>query len=220
MGDGYSSPMTNTEAASAAAKQLALHEALIAIGAEVGTVAKDSRNEHHKYNYASAEAVTRKIREACHRHGVAIVGSASELLHREGNTSVVRVTQVYAKAGAVAQFQGMGEGKDSQDKGVMKANTAAQKYLLALAFNISWGDDPEATDPETGERTSSTQKKKPASKPKADNGKVARDLERAIKDMTAETLADVKAEIKASSLPADEFNRLVDLYQRRKEALS
>jgi hypothetical protein len=26
----------------------------------------------------------------------------------------------------------------------MKASTAALKYLLAGAFNISWGDDPEA----------------------------------------------------------------------------
>ncbi len=34
--------------------------------------------------------------------------------------------------------------KDAGDKALMKAQTAAIKYAMARAFNISWGDDPEA----------------------------------------------------------------------------
>ena len=124
----------------------ALQAALIAVMDEVGYVQKDARNDHHKYRYASAEAVLTKVRAACARHGVAITGSRSELLHAEGKLCVVRITQTYSMGAESATFQGLGGGSDSQDKGPMKASTAALKYLLSNAFNISWGDDPEATD--------------------------------------------------------------------------
>lgn len=140
-----------------------LQKALCAIMDEVGYVQKDARNDHHKYKYASADAVLTKVRAACTKHGVAITNTTSELVAHEGKLCVVRISQTYSLGAESATFQGIGGGSDGQDKGPMKASTAALKYLLSNAFNISWGDDPEATD-ENGKST--TSKKAPRSKAK------------------------------------------------------
>lgn len=198
-----------------------LQEALRAVAAEVGTVAKDARNEHHGYSYASAEAVLRKVREACARHGVAITKTTAEVLSADGPTRIVRLTQVYAKGQEGASFQGLGEGKDSQDKGVMKANTAALKYLLAAAFNISWGDDPEASDPETGKSTRSAAKKTakaaPTKSEPATDGAAFAALAAEVKAMTPANQEAVRARIKArkDDLTDAEYNRLVDAYRAK-----
>lgn len=207
-----------------------LNEALVAIGSEVGTVAKASVNEHHKYRYASAEAVLSKVREACHRHGVAIIGSSSDVIHHDFATGhrIVRIEQTYGKGGASATFSGVGEGKDGQDKGTMKASTAALKYLLANAFNISWGDDPEASDPETGKSTA-TKGKAPAARASKAKETPATDacptgyaaLKQAVDGMTKATAADVKAAIKGAmkALDDQEYNALVAAYKAKEATL-
>lgn len=140
-----------------------LQTALLAIAADVGYVAKDGTVDVGRgYKYASAEAVLAKVRKACQEHGVAVTQSAPQLVHHqdivaEGSTKstairVVRMTQTYSLGQERSVFSGLGEGKDNGDKATMKANTAALKYLLASAFNISWGDDPEASD-EDGNKT-------------------------------------------------------------------
>jgi ElaB/YqjD/DUF883 family membrane-anchored ribosome-binding protein len=146
---------------------------LAAVMAEVGYVQKDARNDHFKYKYASADAVLTKVREACSKRGIAVVRTGAEVVSYENQIAVVRLTQTYRFGGEEATFTGLGSGKDSGDKAVMKANTAALKYLLSLAFNISWGDDPEAdskTDApsEPKKRPSARRKQAPKSEPKAD----------------------------------------------------
>lgn len=196
-----------------------LQEALVAIGREVGTVAKTSENTHHKYKYASAEAVLSKVREACHRHGVAITGSSAQLVPCEGGNRIVRICQTYSLGEESATFEGIGEGKDSQDKGTMKASTAALKYLLANAFNISWGDDPEASDPETGKSTATPAKGKGKPPAKA-AGKASAAFEThstAIAAMTPATQETVRAQIKADrdNLSEQEFESLVAAFRAR-----
>lgn len=142
-----------------------LTDHLADIMAEVGYVQKDARNDHFKYKYASADAVMTKVRAACAARGIGIIQSHAELVDFTGGLATVRITQVYAKGAGDAQetarFQGLGQGKDSGDKAVMKANTAALKYLLANAFNISWGDDPEATQ---GDASATSKPKRAAAK--------------------------------------------------------
>lgn len=143
-----------------------LQQALREVANEVGYVQKDAKNTHHRYKYASAEAVLSKVRESCYKHGVAITRSQAELVEStldDGkHLAVVRLTQTYALGDEEAAYSGLGSGKDSQDKAVMKANTAALKYLLANAFNISWGDDPEADS--SLDKKAATKKKAPAKK--------------------------------------------------------
>lgn len=202
-------------------KEPGLQEALIEIGKAVGTVVKDARNDHHGYKYASAEAVLRQVREACHAHGVAIVGSDATV-QVEGANRIVRMSLTFAKGDETATFCGLGEGKDGQDKATMKANTAALKYLVANAFLISWGDDPEATD-ENGKSTRAAGKGKPkpptASAPSGIAG--SSDAHRAaIDSMTAETAESVRAAIKAdSSLSDEDFNALVAAFKAKQASL-
>lgn len=199
-------------------KEPGLQEALIEIGKAVGTVVKDARNDHHGYKYASAEAVLRQVREACHAHGVAIVGSDATV-QVEGANRIVRMSLTFAKGDETATFCGLGEGKDGQDKATMKANTAALKYLVANAFLISWGDDPEATD-ENGKSTRAAGKGKPKPAPASSGGSSRKTHEDAIASMTAENAESVRAAIKAdSSLSDDDFNALVAAFKAKQASL-
>lgn len=199
-----------------------LQAALTRIMADAGYVQKDAKNDHHKYRYASADAVLTKVREACAREGVSIVESRQEFMPGEGGLVTVRMTLVFAKGAERAEFSGLGSGKDGQDKAVMKANTAALKYLLASAFLISWGDDPEASEPDSGKATRpkasapaprGQQKAEPP--PSTDTS----DVEATIDGMTVETFEAVKAAIKATGLKGDAFTALVHAYNARKAAI-
>jgi len=130
--------------------------------AEVGYVQKDSRNDFHKYRYASAEAVLKKVNAALSERGIAM-SSGANLEHYDNGHAVVKLALTFHDGNDSLTVEGLGEGSDKGDKSVMKANTAALKYAMANAFLISWGDDPEADvntdraaqaediDPTTGE---------------------------------------------------------------------
>jgi len=130
--------------------------------AEVGYVQKDSVNDFHKYRYASAEAILKKVNAALSSRGIA-VQSHAELVSHEVIPSekgpkvlaVVKLSMDFTDGTDSLHAEGLGSGMDSGDKAVMKGNTAAAKYLVANAFFISWGDDPEAdsrTDREPAEK--------------------------------------------------------------------
>jgi len=121
-----------------------LAEKLSEVMAEVGYVQKDATNSSfHKYRYASAEAVLKKVNSALSERGIA-VSSEAELTHYDGGHAIVRLSLTFHDGDESLTAQGLGEGSDKGDKATMKANTAALKYALANAFMISWGDDPEA----------------------------------------------------------------------------
>lgn len=198
-----------------------LQKALVEIMKEVGYVQKDAANTHHKYRYASADAVMTKVRESCAKHGVCIGNTQVDLIHYDGANRIVKITQVYRKGDEHATFSGIGEGKDNQDKGTMKANTAALKYLLANAFNISWGDDPEATT-EDGDSTSKPAKRhrtKKTTKTATPNPSTVEANIASANDLA--TLEGVKETIRAfrEGGDADTFNNLVATYRAREAQL-
>ena len=124
---------------------------LAEVMAEVGYVRKDATNDFQHYQYASAEAVLKKVNAALSSRGIA-VSTQAELLHYESMPgakgpsmhAVVRLSLTFTDGEEKITAQGLGEGSDKGDKATMKADTAALKYALANAFMISWGDDPEA----------------------------------------------------------------------------
>jgi len=131
-----------------------LIEKLSEVMAEVGYVQKDATNEFHRYRYASAEAVLKKVNAALSERGIAI-SSHVELVRQDILESadpekgprilaVVKLAMDFMDGTESIHAEGLGCGLDSGDKAVMKGNTAALKYLLANEFLISWGDDPEA----------------------------------------------------------------------------
>ncbi len=140
-----------------------LQEALAETMGEVGYVQKDAVNDFHKYRYASAEAVLKKVNASLSRNGVCL-RSEAELVKLEGPLAVVKLSLTFIKGSESVLVQGLGAGTDKGDKAVAKANTQALKYCLANAFLISWGDDPEA-DVETDKSAAQTAPK-PNGKPK------------------------------------------------------
>src|SRR5687767_2115162 len=113
---------------------LTLEQKMVEIRKRCGYVQKDSPMEvggGRKVNYASAEAVLTKVREAANELGVATQSQVS-LVHMsvdEGwTTAAVHMTLVFSDGNGKVVFQGLGGGKDKGDKAVMKANTAAIKY--------------------------------------------------------------------------------------------
>ena len=123
--------------------------------AEVGYIQKDAtlRAATYSFTYASAEAVLGKVNVALSERGIAVSGGA-ELVHFEmvdggkKSMAVVNQTLIFTDGKDSLMAQALGQGVDSGDKAVAKANTSGMKYAVAKAFMISWGDDPEA-DPET-----------------------------------------------------------------------
>lgn len=120
-----------------------LVQKLAEVMAEVGYVKKDATNSFHKYRYASAEAVLKKVNAALSSRGIAIASTA-ELAHYEAGHAVVKLALTFNDGTDSLTVEGLGEGSDKGDKSTMKAATAALKYAMANAFLISWGDDPEA----------------------------------------------------------------------------
>lgn len=127
----------------------ALHQVM----STVGYVQKTGRNDFHKYNYAGEADLLEKLRPAMldagllllpsveyvsplDEHGIVTVKVAYTLAHKDGD---VWPDKLYAA--------GSGGGKNSKggvdDKGVYKAITGANKYLLFKLFQIATGDDPE-----------------------------------------------------------------------------
>ena len=120
-----------------------LVQKLAEVMAEVGYVQKDATNDFHKYRYASAEAVLKKVNSALSERGIAL-SSAAELAHYDVGHAIVKLSLTFHDGTDILTVEGLGEGSDKGDKATMKASTAALKYAMANAFLISWGDDPEA----------------------------------------------------------------------------
>ena len=59
-------------------------------------------------------------------------------------TVQMNIRLIDSESGEYIDIAGLGNGQDSGDKAVMKAETASIKYAYMMAFNISTGDDPEA----------------------------------------------------------------------------
>ncbi len=127
-----------------------IYKKMLAIMADVGYVQKDAKvniEGGRGYTYASAENILSKVRESLIKHGVC-TNTAEEAIKISDDfrQAAVRLTVAFldVEDGSFVTHIGHGQGKDAGDKALMKAQTAAIKYAMARAFNISWGDDPEA----------------------------------------------------------------------------
>lgn len=128
---------------------LALHE----IMQRVGYVQKTGKNQFHGYRYAGEADLLDKLRPAMIEAGLVLMPNVRTvdgpdphgnvtvfveytLVHKDGDVWPEKLTAAgcgndRAKSGAIG------------DKGVYKAITGANKYLLFKLFQIETGDDPE-----------------------------------------------------------------------------
>ena len=131
-------------------------EALHSVMEKVGYVQKGSVNEFHRYKYASEGDLLSTLRPAMVEAGLMLIPSQTQhsAIDDYGNVIVEMEYTLCHSSGAVwpekIRAIGCGNDKNSKggvgDKGIYKAITGANKYLLFKLFQIETGDDPEATD--------------------------------------------------------------------------
>jgi hypothetical protein len=126
--------------------------ALHAVMSKVDYVQKQSKNDHHGYKYASEADILEKLRPAMVEHGLMLIPSVESVSSPDeyGNTNVILSYTLIHKDGDVwpDKIMAAGCGGDRNkngvgDKGLYKAITGANKYLLFKLFQIETGDDPE-----------------------------------------------------------------------------
>jgi len=126
----------------------ALHEVM----AKVAYVQKDSVNKFHGYKYVSETKLLDALRPAMVDVGLMLIPSfeSGSLDHATGNTDIIMSYTLMHKSGAIwpekIRVAGCGNDKNKTgigDKGMYKAMTGANKYLLFKLFQIATGDDPE-----------------------------------------------------------------------------
>lgn len=117
----------------------------------ISYVQKDKQNPALKYNYVSHDSVTAKIRETFLKVGIMPITS---VVHHErvGNNTFVKIEIKLVNINDHQDYiviTGVGEGNDSQDKGIGKAISYAVKYAYLKLLCLETGDDPEQDNIET-----------------------------------------------------------------------
>jgi hypothetical protein len=97
-----------------------------------------------EYNYAEEKDIVESVRNALREQGVFIFQSQSDS-QVNGNitTTYHECLFVCTDTGGWVKCRWQGTGQDSGDKGIYKAQTGANKYVLMKNLLIPTGDDPE-----------------------------------------------------------------------------
>lgn len=130
----------------------ALHEVM----SKVGYVQKTGKNAFHGYKYAGEADLLDKLRPAMVEAGLMLLPSVKFVspVDEHGNVTVNMEYTLIHKDGDIwpepLGAAGMGNDRAKNgsvgDKGVYKAITGANKYILFKLFQIETGDDPETAD--------------------------------------------------------------------------
>ena len=127
--------------------------ALNTVMSKVGYVQKQGKNAFHNYKYAGEGHLLEVLRPAMVEAGLLLIPSHRSVSGPDeyGNTMVTVDYTLAHRDGEVwpekITVVGCGNDKNSKggvgDKGIYKAATGANKYLLFKLFQIETGDDPE-----------------------------------------------------------------------------
>ena len=136
---------------------------------EVGYVHKKDENKFQKYKYAGESALLAALRPAMVKHGLVLLPSIQKVspIDEYGNTHVIIDYTLTHISGAVwphpLSAAGCGNDRNSKggvgDKGLYKAITGANKYMLFKLFQLETGDDAEKADNQEGKAKASDMEK-------------------------------------------------------------
>jgi hypothetical protein len=132
--------------------------ALHSVMTEVSYVQKKGENDFHGYKYATEADMLERLRPALVKNGLIMIPSVQQVSAPDanGNTTVTVHYTLAHTSGAVWPHPiiaaGCGNDRSSKggigDKGLYKALTGANKYMLFKLFQIETGNDPENPDDE------------------------------------------------------------------------
>jgi len=126
-----------------------LAQAVCAVMQAVEGVAKNGKNAHFRYSYATHEDIVRACRVAMAENGLVMVPTTVQHLgtvqinEKRYRTEVLVTYRLMHTSGESCLVTVPAAGVDGEDKGPYKAMTGAHKYALLQAFLIPTGDDPE-----------------------------------------------------------------------------
>lgn len=130
--------------------------ALVALQAEMGTVAQSGKNNFDDYSYAKLLDYKNTTKPILSKHGLSVVSSTEEVTEHGvrktksgGDNYVVFVSinvRLIHSSGQWIEITSKGEGQDRADKSTYKAVTGARKYADASLFNLATKDDPEGDE--------------------------------------------------------------------------
>ena len=210
----------------------ALHEVM----SKVGYVQKTGKNTFHGYRYAGEADLLEKLRPAMVEAGLLLIPSVRHVgpVDQFGNVSVeVEYTLVH-KDGDIwpEKVVGVGCGNDKSpktgrvgDKGVYKAITGANKYVLFKIFQIETGDDPER-DEQTDQPLDAAAKSataRPADPPAVTKADYDHAVQLILTAKTLESLGDIwrSAKVQAVATGPEPFATAIrDEKNARKSELS
>jgi hypothetical protein len=121
-----------------------IYQKLHAIMEAIAFIEKDKRNEFHKYNYASEEAIKKAVHSQLVANRVVFSMDITDM-QRNNNLVDIIVKYTFTDIDTLEKVSGSfnGCGEDKGDKALYKAVTGAIKYILTSTFLIPTGDDPE-----------------------------------------------------------------------------
>jgi|SRR6185312_9105968 len=150
----------------------ALHQVM----EKVSYVQKTGKNAFHGYRYAGEADLLKELRPAMVEAGLMLIPSVKSVSHYDesGNITVhMEYTLVHKdgdiwpeKIGAAGMGNDRAKNGSVGDKGVYKAITGANKYVLFKLFQIETGDDPEVDsehDKQSDEKPLNLPKARPSS---------------------------------------------------------
>ena len=126
-------------------KVLNIHQRLQAIQGEVKYVKKDKKISFGKdggYTVVGHDAVTKIVHDKLVKHGVNVIPSVTNTI-QEGNRTTIYITFDWINVDDPDdRFQtlSVGYGIDSQDKGIGKAWSYAQRYTFLKTLHLETGD--------------------------------------------------------------------------------
>lgn len=144
--------MAKTETETPTTPEAAIIRALHNVMQEVNYVQKSGENDFHGYRYVTEADVLERLRPSMVKHGLILIPSVQQVsaIDSYGNTTVsVHYTLAHVSGAVWPQpivAAGCGGDRNKSgvgDKGLYKALTGANKYMLFKLFQIETGDDPE-----------------------------------------------------------------------------
>lgn len=201
--------------------------AMNAVMAEVNYVQKKGENDFHGYKYATEADVLERLRPAMVSHGLVLIPSVQQVspADQHGNTTVIIHYTLAHVSGAVwpQPIIAVGCGNDRSktggtgDKGLYKALTGANKYLLFKLFQIETGDDPEVGE---GDRNREAGEKA-ARQFYLEGGKIAVSKAATVADLKAWWASEAEGRANAGLVKGgEEYSELYNAFLSRGNELS